>query len=113
MQLEELIAQYQDIHQFLNQNWPLASRMKRTFARTMKVVEELGELANEILTSMNLQRQAKIAQFSHENLEDEYADVFGALILLGIELDLDIEKIIQRKIKFTKKRFGLSEKTAH
>ena len=107
MNIDQLINQYQEIHDFLNQNWPLKSKMKRVFARTMKVVEELGELSNEILTSMNLQRQSKIAQFSRENLEDEYADVFGALILLGIELDIDIEKVIQRKIAFTKKRFEI------
>jgi len=107
MNIDQLINQYQEIHDFLNQNWPLKSKMKRVFARTMKVVEELGELSNEILTSMNLQRQSKIAQYSRENLEDEYADVFGALILLGIELDIDIEKVIQRKIAFTKKRFEI------
>jgi len=109
MTINELVKEYQEIHHFLNQNWPLKSKMKRVFARTMKIVEELGELADEILTSMSLQRESKIAQFSKENLEDEYADVLGSLILLGIELDIDIEKVMKKKLKFTRQRFGMKE----
>jgi NTP pyrophosphatase (non-canonical NTP hydrolase) len=75
----------------------------------MKIVEELGELANEILTSMNLQRKSKIAQFSRENVEDEFADVLGSLVLLAIELDIDMEQVIKKKIKFTKERFEISQ----
>lgn len=76
----------------------------------MKVVEELGELSDEILTSMNLQRNSKIAKFSRENLEDEFADVLGSLILLSVELDIDIEKVIQKKIDFTRERFEMNKK---
>ena len=109
MTIKQLVDQYKEIHTFLNQNWPLKSKMKRTFARTMKIVEELGELADEILTSMSLQRESKVAKFSRQNLEDEYADVLGSLILLGIELDIDVEKVMQRKIDYTKKRFEMEE----
>jgi len=75
----------------------------------MKIVEELGELADEILTSMNLQRKSKIAKFSRENVEDEFADVMGSLILLAIELDIDVEKVMQKKIKFTRERFEMGD----
>ncbi|NCN82338.1 MAG: hypothetical protein GW947_00055 [Candidatus Pacebacteria bacterium] len=70
----------------------------------MKVVEELGELSDEILTSMNIQRNSKIAKFSHQNVEDEFADVLGSLVLLAIELDIDIEEVMKRKILYTHKR---------
>lgn len=103
------MAQYQEIADFLNQHWPLKDKNQRIFARTMKVVEELGELADEILTSMNLQRDSKIAKFSRENLEDEFADVLGSLVLLGNELDIDIEKVIKKKIKFTRERFEIDK----
>jgi len=75
----------------------------------MKIMEELGELSDEILTSMNLQRNTKIEKFSRTNIEDEFADVMGSLILLGIELDIDIEKVKQRKIDFTRDRFGMDD----
>ncbi len=74
-------------------------------------MEELGELSDEILTSMNLQRNTKIAKFSQQNIEDEFADVLGSLILLGIELDIDVEEVMKRKIAFTKERFEMDSKT--
>ncbi len=107
MQIKQLVAQYQEIADFLNTRWPLKDRNQRVFARTMKVVEELGELADEILTSMNLQRNSKIAAFSRENLEDEFADVFASLILLSTELNIDVEAVIKKKIEFTRERFEM------
>lgn len=109
MQLQQIIDEYQKISDFLNERWPLKEGSQRVFARTMKIVEELGELSDEILTSMNLQRNSKIANFSRENLEDEFADVFGSLILLGNELDIDMEEVIKRKIAYTKKRFEMKD----
>lgn len=110
MQVRALVQQYQEIADFLNQHWPLKDENQRVFARTMKVVEELGELSDEILTSMNLQRNSKIAKFSRENLEDEFADVLGSLILLSCELKIDIEKVMERKIDFTRERFEMNAK---
>ncbi len=110
MQIKALIAKYQEIADFLNKHWPLKDKSQRVFARTMKVVEELGELSDEILTSMNLQRNSKIAKFSRENLEDEFADVMGSLILLSVELGIDVEKVMQKKIKFTRERFEMDKK---
>jgi NTP pyrophosphatase (non-canonical NTP hydrolase) len=78
----------------------------------MKVVEELGELADEILTSMNLQRDSKIAAFTRENLEDEFADALASLVLLANELDIDVEKVIKRKIEFTKERFEMEKQSS-
>ncbi len=110
MQINELVAKYQEIADFLNSHWPLKDKNQRIFARTMKVVEELGELSDEILTSMNLQRDSKIAKFSRENLEDEFADVLASLILLSCELDIDVEEVIKKKIEFTKERFEMERK---
>lgn len=110
MQLQKIITEYQKIGQFLNKRWPLKDDNQRIFARTMKIVEELGELSDEILTSMNLQRNSKIANFSRKNLEDEFADVFGSLVLLGLELNIDIEEVVERKIIFTRQRLEVDEK---
>lgn len=109
MTIDNLVAQYKEISVFLNDKWPLKDKQQRVFARTMKIVEELGELADEVLTSMNLQRNSKIAQFSHQNIEDEFADVLGSLILLANELDIDVQEVIQRKIDFTRERFEMDK----
>ena len=110
MTIEELVAAYREIADFLNTRWPLKDKQQQTFARIMKLVEELGELSDEILTSMNLARDSKIAKFSQENMQDEFADVLGSLILLAIELDVDVEKVIRKKITFTRERFGMDKK---
>lgn len=107
--IDELMEQYTAIAAFLNERWPLKDKDHRVFARTMKMVEELGELSDEILTSMNLQRNSKIAKFSQQNVEDEFADVLASLLLLGCELEIDIEEVIKRKIDFTKERFGIED----
>lgn len=107
MTIEELVAEYKTISDTLNSKWPLQNQEHRTFARTMKIVEELGELADEILTSMNLQRDSKIAKFSRQNIKDEFADVLGSLILLAIELDIDVVDVMKRKIALTRERFGI------
>jgi NTP pyrophosphatase (non-canonical NTP hydrolase) len=111
MTIQNLVEQYQEVSKVLNEQWPLKDQNQRTFARTMKILEELGELADEILTSMNLQRESKIAKFSRENVEDEFADVLGSLILLGVELKIDVAKVMQKKIDLTKERFGMTETT--
>ena len=107
MTIKDLVAEYEKISKFLNARWPLKNNEQRIFARAMKIMEELGELSDEILTSMNLQRDTKIANFSKENVEDEFADVLASLILLGIELNIDVEKVMQKKIDFTRKRFEI------
>ena len=108
MTINQLVKEYEGIAEILNRLWPLKNKQHRTFARTMKVVEELGELSDELLTSMNIQRNSKIAKFSHQNVEDEFADVLGSLVLLAIELEINIEEVMKRKILYTHKRL-LSE----
>lgn len=105
--IADLITEYQLIRQYINTNWPMSDKNAAVFARTMKIVEELGELSDEILSSMNLQRGAKVAKHTRADLEDEFADVFASLILLALELDIDISTVMQRKIAYTKKRFGI------
>ena len=107
MQITDLVKEYEEISDFLNIRWPLKNEEQRVFARTMKIMEELGELSDEILTSMNLQRNTKIANFSKENVADEFADVLGSLILLGIELNIDLEAVMKKKIAFTRDRFEM------
>lgn len=106
MTLQQLQAEYATISKQLSEHFPLADKDHRVFARTVKVLEELGELADEILSSMNLQRTSKVERYTREHLEDELADTMGSLVLLAHELDIDLETIMQRKIDFTKKRMA-------
>lgn len=105
--LQQLIEQYREVGNFINTKWPLKTSEQRLFARIMKLVEELGELADEILTSMNLQRESKIAKFSQQNVEDELADVLASVILLADELNIDLEEAMKRKLELTRERFEM------
>jgi NTP pyrophosphatase (non-canonical NTP hydrolase) len=107
MTLKQLVEEYRQINTFINDKWPLKNKEQQIFARIMKLVEELGELADEILTSMNLQRASKIEKFTRENMEDELADVLASVILLSNELDIDVEEVMKRKIALTRGRFEM------
>jgi NTP pyrophosphatase (non-canonical NTP hydrolase) len=102
--LDQMMNDYRDIALMLNALWPIESEAERVFARTLKLTEEIGELSNEILTKMGLQRQAKVDAFQEHHLEDELADVLGSVLLLAVELDIDIKAIMQKKIAFTIER---------
>lgn len=99
--LDQMMSDYRDIGLMLNALWPIESEAERIFARTLKLSEEMGELSNEILTKMGLQRQAKVDAFQEHHLEDELADVLGSVLLLAVELDIDVKAIMQKKISFT------------
>ena len=109
MTIADLEHEYAHILKFIQINWPLAEKNQRIFARTMKLVEELGELSDELLTSMNLQRADKTAKFAQAHVDDELADVLASVILLALELNIDIETVMRRKIAYTKKRFALEK----
>lgn len=95
--LEEILQLTRDYHELLNQAFPIRSDRERVFARTLKLMEELGEFANELLTKVGLQRQTKIDAFAQEKLEDEFGDVVATVLLLGAELDIDIAEVMKRK----------------
>lgn len=109
MTLKQLTSEYQKIADFINQRWPLKNKEQRIFARFMKLTEETGEMADEVLTSMNLQRESKIAEFSQQNVADELADVLASVILLANELEIDLDEIMRRKLKYTRQRFEIED----
>ncbi|MBU0959688.1 MAG: hypothetical protein KKB31_07105 [Nanoarchaeota archaeon] len=76
-----------------------ADEEKRTLARTVKLGEEFGELCNEILGNMSLQRKEKLSKRDKEDLEKEFADVIITTLLLAKSVNVDIEKAIENKIK--------------
>lgn len=88
---ERLIALYKDAD-------------NRLLSRTVKVTEEVGELANEILTSLKDQRSSKLKGDNRKELEDEFADVLITTFLLAKEANVDIGKALKNKIQKIKKR---------
>lgn len=100
MTFEEIIAKLREIEAKLLAKHPEISHEKQfqVLARTAKVSEEYGELINEVLASLKLQRQSKLDQFDSQNLEKEFGDVFNALMLLGFSLELDVKNVITKRV---------------
>jgi len=71
-------------------------------------MEELGELSNEILGSLQLQRETKLQKQTYQKLVDEWCDVWVTLRLLGLHLDIDIVSAIEEKFSMLSKRMDLS-----
>lgn len=111
--LQALIAEYRHIATLIKERWPIENHEQRVLARTLKMMEELGELSDAILSSMQLQRASKVSEFRAIHLDEEFADVLACIILLGIELDINIEEVIKRKILFTQERLVREVTTAH
>ncbi len=76
-----------------------ADKTMRILARTIKLSEEVGELSDEVLSSLGLQRKEKVNEYTKEKLEDEFADVLFITLLLAKVMDVDIMKASERKGK--------------
>lgn len=79
------------------------TQKERVLVRTVKIMEEVGELANEVLHSLNEQRKDKITD--KEKLDEEVADVLITTLLLAKALDINVEKALENKIKKISARY--------
>ncbi len=79
---------------------------KTILAQTIKISEELGELCDEVLSFSNMQRKDKLEKHNDESLAEEFADVLITTLLLAKNMNVDIEKALERKIIKINKRHG-------
>jgi NTP pyrophosphatase (non-canonical NTP hydrolase) len=80
---------------------------KRILARAVKLSEELGELANDVLSFNADQRKEKLDVYDAKNLPEEFADVIITTFLLAESMGIDVEKGIESKMKKINKRFNV------
>jgi NTP pyrophosphatase (non-canonical NTP hydrolase) len=100
MTLDELQAYIQErdtIHRDVK-NGTLTER-ERILLRTVKMMEEMGELSEAILSELGHQRDAKLEKHTQEALNDEVADVLITLLLLAKALKVDPTTAVEKKIK--------------
>lgn len=74
---------------------------KRTLLRTIKLMEEVGELCNEILHAEKAQRTSKLQDSS---IDEEMADVMVVLLMLAKNLDIDLIEATNKKVEILKTR---------
>ena len=82
------------------------SPRERIFSQMLKVSEETGELSEQVLWKFGWQRISKKDKISDEKLGNEIADVILATVRLGRLLDMDIEKLLEKKMEVLKDRFN-------
>ncbi len=76
---------------------------KTKYTMLAKLMEELGELSEAILTYDSLQRTDKL-QDAKSDLNGEFADVVLVTLILSQELGVDVKKALDEKIKKIKAR---------
>lgn len=105
MEFKELDAFIDEEYQRLKEYFPhLQDREKQILARTVKLSEELGELCDEVLGALALQRKSKMASRDPQKLQDEFADVIIVAFLLAKDLDIDIAQALEQKIQKIRNR---------
>lgn len=83
---------------------------KEILTKTIKLNEEVGELCNDILAVLKLQRKAKLDKFDKRNFYEEFADVIMTTMQLANSAGVDITRAINDKMKKIEKR-NRKEKT--
>ncbi|OGH15104.1 MAG: hypothetical protein A2860_00230 [Candidatus Levybacteria bacterium RIFCSPHIGHO2_01_FULL_37_33] len=72
---------------------------KEILTKTVKLNEEVGELCNDILSVLKLQRRAKLEKFDKRNIYEEFADVIITTIQLAQAAGVDIDRAVGDKLK--------------
>lgn len=80
------------------------SDREHVFARTIKLGEEYGELCDEVLASINGQRQEKIVSREAAHLEDEFADVLITTFMLAKAMKVDVMGVLDHKVQKIRER---------
>ncbi len=81
-----------------------SQKEKEILTKTVKLNEEVGELCNDILGILKLQRRAKLEKFDKRNIYQEFADVILTTMMLAEAAGVDIERAINDKLKTLEKR---------
>ena len=78
---------------------------KEILTKTVKLNEEVGELCNDILSILKLQRKSKLQHFDKRNMYEEFADVIITAMQLAIAAGVDVERAIGDKLKKIEERY--------
>lgn len=104
MEMKELLEFVRRVSERLTKGNPESTEAERVFARMVKLTEEVGELADEVLASQSDQRREKLDRKEKDALPDEIADVIITTLMLARSLDVDVERALERKIDKIRER---------
>lgn len=84
---------------------------KEILTKTVKLNEEVGELCNDILSVLRLQRRAKLEVFDKRSIYGEFADVIITAIQLANVTGVDVERAVHDKLITIEKRYMKEKKS--
>jgi len=104
MELKELHDFVKSEDYRLRDLYPDQTLKEGILSRMCKLTEEVGELSEQVLKSLAMQRKEKMINVRKEDLEDELVDVLITAFLLSEILEVNIETAIKNKVEKIKKR---------
>lgn len=78
---------------------------REILAKTVKLNEEVGELCNDILAILKMQRKSKLERFDKRNMYEEFADVIITALSLATTAGVDVERAVEDKLKKIEQRY--------
>jgi NTP pyrophosphatase (non-canonical NTP hydrolase) len=111
-ELQEFIEQQHQLFRSLK-GGTLTTEREDILGRAVKLSEEFGELSDEVLASMGLQRKGKLENRDPEGLSAEFADVIIVTFLLARSMNVDIPSALARKIEKIRTKHNQELKTQH
>ena len=109
MEWKEILKFIEIESERIRKRYPNLDKEKLTLAQTVKINEELGELYNEVLNHLSLQRKEKLVNMDKKVIEEEFSDVLITTLLLAKRMDIDIERALEEKISKINKRYENSD----
>lgn len=107
MDLKTLQQKINDLNSQSKPHYKLYSQEeKEILTKTIKLNEEVGELCNDILSVLKLQRKSKLEKFDKRNFYEEFADVIITLMQLAGVARVDIERAVKDKLVKIEKRYN-------
>lgn len=107
MQIDTLQKKIKELGEKTTPKYKLYTQTeKEILTKTIKLNEEVGELCNDILSILKLQRKSKLDKFDKRNIYEEFADVIITAIQLANSANVDIERAINDKLKKIEARYN-------
>lgn len=106
MNLKNLEERIKNLHSEIKPHYKIyTNEEKDILYNTVKLNEEVGELCNDILAVLKLQRKSKLAKFDKRNIYEEFADVLITTIILAHVAGVDIERALNGKLDKIENRY--------
>lgn len=106
MNLKNLEERIKNLHSEITPLYKLhTEKEKEILYNTVKLNEEVGELCNDILAILKLQRRSKLDKFDKRNIYEEFADVIITTITLALAAGVDTQRALGDKLEKIEKRY--------